>query len=87
MSTENEYTPLIAEARARATAFNDAGLRYGVADLLNGLANALEAATADRTEVAAKALEEVADGSSLVVIAEWLRAHAAVLRASSGTNR
>jgi hypothetical protein len=38
-------TELVAEARKRASAFNDAGLRYGVADLLNNLADALAEVT------------------------------------------
>ncbi len=39
----HDYTDLIRRARATALSYNRAGLKYGVADLLDELANALEA--------------------------------------------
>lgn len=85
MSTENEYTPSLDQLRDLWVdhLLDPLPRREGIALVPDVQAAFDRWLAAERVEVAAKALEEVADGSSLVVIAEWLRAHAAVLRAST----
>lgn len=47
---------MIDEARKLAERFNDAGLRYGVADTLNAMADALEELEAENEENAADSI-------------------------------